>query len=1613
MATDSSEQFVLLNRLADEFAKRYRRGERPSLQEYIDRHPELADDIREFFPTLVEMEQARDDRQQVPEAPAAGPVPPLERLGDFRILREIGRGGMGVVYEAEQVSLGRHVALKVLPQQRLLDPHTKQRFEREARSAARLHHTNIVPVFGVGEHEGLPYYVMQFIQGLGLDDVLEELQRLRPSKPGSGSTPVPTGGELRVSRKDISAAAVARSLMTGRFTQAEEEEDEAPAARSDETAAHEVPPPGADAPGSPASGADAPGSPAPGADAPGLKVAGRLSDFFSLSSSSVVLPGTGQPSGKKQPTYWQSVAQIGLQVADALEYAHRQGIQHRDIKPSNLLLDTTGTVWVTDFGLAKADDQQNLTHTGDILGTLRYMPPEAFDGKSDARGDVYSLGLTLYELLAFRPAFDEKERNRLIKQVTTAEPARLDRLNREVPRDLVTIVHKAIERDLAHRYPSAGELEADLKRFLDDEPIEARRQTLLERYGRWARHNPGIAVLGGVLTAVLLLATVASMLAAGYFNRAAQNERDARNAAELSQQAAEESADEARRRGDAERWERYRSTIAAAGSALQLQNASAARRALEAAPAEYRDWEWLHFTSRLDEARLVLPAAGFSLYGNRKLIVFSPDGKQVAASVVESGASMVRLWEAATGREFGALPRQASPVRDLAFSPDGRRLLLFSADGTLQWWVPSTNDRQVLMKIPYEWFEGDAFISPDHRLLVGMNDHTGQLWDVSTGRKRADLPGRWNQFSRAAFSPDSRRLAYFTEDFAIHLWDLEAGAEAHVLRGHSAPVWALAFSPDGTRLASGSAYADNSARLWDVATGKELAVLRGHRNAITSVAFSADGSRLASASLDQTARLWNGVTGREIATLQGHRGQVNHVVFRPDGKRLVTSSTDGTVRLWDAAAGEPLAVLHGHASWVVQSVFSPDGAALASASYDGTVRLWDMTLAERSGVLRGHTSYVYDVAFSPDGTRAASAAWDGTVRLWDPTSCLQTGLLLHGPEGDDAQVVGVCFRPDGKQLASTTADGQLRIWDAASGKLLRKLRYPGGYWRQHPRAAFHPKGTMLAAGGGDGIIRLWGAEGDDPIAMLPGHESVVGDVAFRPDGKQLASGGLDKTVRLWDLAALEPVAVLRGHTDIVDRVAYSADGQLLASASDDKTVRLWDVATGEALAVLPHGGIVYGVAFNPSGTRLAAGCADNTIRLWDVSVAARAGGKAAPEAEVAELRGHEAYVHAVDWSPDGTRLISASGDGTVRVWDSLSPAARARPPDDYVPPRGYVCGRAAGPVAFDGRLDDGAWKDAPWTDDFVDIEGDKRLKPRFRTRAKMLWDDHYFYIGAELEEPHVQGTYTQHDSPIFHEDNDFEVFLNPDGNNHNYAELEMNALNTTWDLRLKRPYRDGGKAEDEWEIPGLKTMVHVHGTVNNPHDVDRGWTIEIAIPWDIVRALRAGSVSDGKPASLANASGSVEPPRNGDQWRVNFSRVEWRFDIVEGKYVRRKDRREDNWVWSPQGVVNMHQPETWGYVQFSTAAPGQAAFRPDPAGAAKHLLHRIYSAQRSFQKEHGRYASTLAELKLADIGQGILVAPPRIVVDADTFQASVDIRLPDGTQQRWSIREDSLVWPER
>jgi hypothetical protein len=233
-------------------------------------------------------------------------------------------------------------------------------------------------------------------------------------------------------------------------------------------------------------------------------------------------------------------------------------------------------------------------------------------------------------------------------------------------------------------------------------------------------------------------------------------------------------------------------------------------------------------------------------------------------------------------------------------------------------------------------------------------------------------------------------------------------------------------------------------------------------------------------------------------------------------------------------------------------------------------------------------------------------------------------------------------------------------------------------------------------------------------------------------------------------------------------------------------------------------------------------------------------------------------------------------------------------------PKQYECRHTPTPIVIDGRLDEAAWESASWTDRFVDIEGEGKPTPRFETRAKLLWDDEYLYIAAELEEPDVWGTLREHDEIVFR-DNDFEVFIDPDGDTREYYEIEINALNTIFDLFLVRTYNDGGPALHGWDLKGLKSAVHVVGTLNNPSDVDRGWSIEMALPW----------------SALAEAAHRPAPPKSGDVWRINFSRVEWQIRVVDGRYEKVPDTPEDNWVWSPQGEINMHIPERWGYLEFS------------------------------------------------------------------------------------------------
>jgi serine/threonine protein kinase len=416
----------------EDFLGKLRRGEQPAVEDYEIRYPAAAEELRRVLPTLELLEAAKT---RSPNPDLRTDATSHEQLGDFRIVREIGRGGMGIVYEAVQESLGRRVALKVLAPHSLLDAKTVRRFQREARSAAQLHHTNIVPVFGVGEEHGRHYYVMQFIVGQGLDGVIRALRC--ELAPGS-----------------------------------EFERDAEPDA-SEQVADSEV-------------------------VQSGLSTANLLEGQTAASSSF---------GSANTPRHWRNVARVACEIANALSHAHAQGTLHRDIKPSNILLDAGGTTWISDFGLAKAVDDEDLTTTGEVLGTLRYAPPEALQGKYDARSDVFGLGVTLYELSALRPARDATRREHLLRQVAHESAPRLDRLQPAIPRDLHTIVHKAIDVDPARRYQNVSELADDLRRFANDEPIRARRTRRIERAWRWCRRNPAISLITAAAVLIIGLTT--------------------------------------------------------------------------------------------------------------------------------------------------------------------------------------------------------------------------------------------------------------------------------------------------------------------------------------------------------------------------------------------------------------------------------------------------------------------------------------------------------------------------------------------------------------------------------------------------------------------------------------------------------------------------------------------------------------------------------------------------------------------------------------------------------------------------------------------------------------------------------------------------------------------------------------------------------------------------------------------------------------------------------------------------------------------------------------------------------------------------------------------------
>jgi eukaryotic-like serine/threonine-protein kinase len=1122
-----------LERLADEFVGRLRRGERPDPQEYADRHPDLAERIRALFPTLVLMEQI------APDVPPD--VPP--RLGEYRLVRELGRGGMGVVYEAVQESLGRRVAVKVLPAERCRGKWL-ERFQREARAAARLHHANIVPVFGVGQDGASHFYVMQYVAGHGLDRVLAEVRRLRATP----STPLPPSGP----------SALAQSLLTGRLAP-----DAAPV--------HD-----------------------PAGD--------------------VTVPVL--PAGD---AYYRAVAQLGRQAAEALQHAHGQGLLHRDVKPSNLLLDERGTLWVADFGLAKAvgpeadpADPGRLTDTGDLVGTLQYMAPERFRGTCDARSDVYALGATLYELLALAPAFDAPDRLGLMERITQGDPAPLRRADPNVPRDLDTVVRKAMARRPEDRYPSAAELAHDLTRFLEGRPVLARGLTPLGLAWRWARRRPAVASLSAAVVLLLLFSAVGGWWAADRLRRQLAEIWEVRLA--TIDRLWEARLAEARAvRVSRLPGQRLRG-LEAVAEAARIRPALALRNEAVACLALYdvrtaREWD-----ERLETNRLEYSTG----------VAFDPALEHYAATDA-AGAVTVRDRD---GRLLTGLPAVGGPADYLRFSPDGRYLAArYNADGRpLRVW---------------DWRAGRAVLSLDSTKPYGLSFdfHPGGE-EVAVGAdRRIDayaLPGGQRRRSlRLDFDPgwlafepgrgDRLAVCGGGEPAALRL-DVLAWADGRTLgRGPEPPaaLYAAAWKPGGGLLAAsaqdGNVYlfdpnaaeprpamrGPQSERM-DGGWGKQSwpsprVTLRGHQLEARELAFTPDGSVLVTRGWDATTRFWDPVEGRELFHVRG----ASFLQIGRDGRQIAYRGYNSTrLGVWDLVGGDvcrvfsapdaPSPRVHAGAS------FSPDGAVLATTGPTG-VCLWDVAtgrLLDRLPVEqatdvrfdpRGRWLFaVGQMAFRYDLRRGPSGAWQvGPYTVWPP-DCRRPFQLAGDPEGKLLAVV------DRFQLVSLARPG-------GEEPPVRLVAYDNVSF-----VAVSPDGELVATGPQRGsTVRVWQARDGQLLKRLPAGETA--GVSFSPDGRRLlvleAEGGCRcYAVDGWQLVSErhDPgVGFTRGY-----RVAFHPDGRTMAEVFDRVSVRLTDLDSGEERAVLPvpesHNLAAY--AFSPDGRWLAAVTVRGGIQLWDLDL---------------------------------------------------------------------------------------------------------------------------------------------------------------------------------------------------------------------------------------------------------------------------------------------------------------------------------------------------------------------------------------------------------------------------
>jgi serine/threonine protein kinase/WD40 repeat protein len=1147
-----------LGAVVESFLDRFRRGEQPALTELMARHPELAGQIRELIPALVELEQHVEQPNECKPAPAPpgnlsdtceeGPRP--KRLGDYLIIRRIGGGGMGVVYEAEHESLKNRVALKVVHPRFRADPKYLRRFHAEARLAAGLHHNNIVSVFDYGDHDGVCYYAMQYIKGQPLDHVLAGIRRLRDEGTQADFISDPeTLVSIRTASRSARCSPAIEGLLTGRYAAAapmvEAIRDSEPIEKNQLTPSHQA---DAIADGTDLAEPDADERPSP--------------DSSSLSALSDL-------------RYFREVARVGVQVADAMEYAHRRGVLHRDIKPSNLLLDALGNVWVTDFGLAKLEEGDDQSRSHELVGTLRYMAPERLRGKSDRCCDIYSLGATLYELLALRPIFAESDQIRLVERIRNDSPVPPRKLERRIPRDLETIVLKALAKDPKDRFGSAGELADELRRFVNGRPIQSRQVSVVERLWRWCKRDPWLA--GANIAAALLtivLAIVSSGAAVVYWKQASalgiERRRSDATALDARWRAVDAYTAQARAGKFSRRPGQRFESIDAVGQAMTLLDglpkgpeSTSRRDALRDLAIACMALPDLKPTGRVIDRPMGLYTTAFDPKMTRYAHIFR-DGR-------------VTVRRCSDDLEIAAF--KAPIVQNLwffGFSPDGRYLAVSQTPiGGLAVW--DVEQRRTALSVPGGVGNGVRF-SPNSRRIVARGDAEVLDFNVPGGQ----LVRRWPvRMETLAFRPDGAQIALIDSGSKpcmcrILDWDTGAPVRDFVL---PAGTNEIAWSPDGATLAT---CGGTKIHLWDTATGICRGLLEGQNTSDgLAAAFHTAGTLLASNGYEQMLRIWDRILGRPVLEMAGDwRAQVSEdgqiVIEQVD--KLITYQIDPALeyRTFAFASREP-------ADYGRPSV-RHDGRLLAVGTNQGAA-LWDVVHGTELAFLP--IGYAVHTMFDPSGDLIASGPFG--VRRWPIALDAARGRLEIGPSRRLALPAGFCG-------IATDESGRLV---AAAHNDYANVMTPDGTKRFGPlndcrTVAVSPDGKWLATGTHTTSqgAQVWRIADLAKVAELPIGRGAM--VSFSPDGKWLMTSA---PCQLWE------VGTWRKAKQFGDgRGCFSPDGRLMALQGTSRLIRLVETETGRALARLESPDLCRGwIVFSPDGSRLVVSAYDGrAAHVWDL-----------------------------------------------------------------------------------------------------------------------------------------------------------------------------------------------------------------------------------------------------------------------------------------------------------------------------------------------------------------------------------------------------------------------------